>query len=125
MLKAVVQDIKPNLITRYKLLDDSVAITYSEVISRLRNDASFRRTFTKLLVDSPFEAYRWETPPLSLQSQKNDFEFVLINAPRFVDRQTDKRTFQSKFTEDDKDFGIVNFTNLSGDATMVVPSPQG
>lgn len=99
-------------------------LKFAEVISRWRMDKSFRQYFNQLLMESPFTAFRWETPSLSFETQDNDFEFVLVNTPRFAKRKTDKNTFRSKFTTSEDDFGVVNFSNLSGDATMIVPSPR-
>ena len=96
----------------------------ADAVDRWRTDGTFRSFFTKQLAESPFPAFRWETPPLSLNTQEQDFEFVLLNTPRFADRETDVSTFKSKFTTDDEHFGVVSFANLSGDATMVVPSPR-
>ena len=59
-----------------------------------------------------------------MDTQNQDFLFVLLNAPSFVERRTDVSTFKSKFTTDEEQCGVVVFSNLSGDATMVVPSPR-
>ena len=124
MFKAITQNVKTDSVTRYKILDAEQTLSYADVITKWRNDASFRKNFTKLLVSSPFPAFRWETPPLSFDTQLEDFEFVLINTPWFANRQTDENTFAARFLDGDRDAGIVNFKNLSGDATMVVPSPR-
>lgn len=50
--------------------------------------------------------------------------FVLLNSPDFCSRKTDHSTYDSYFTADDTDYGVVSFANLSGDATLVVPSPR-
>lgn len=110
--------------TRYFVHDDGQPISYAAAIARWRTDELFRSFFTKLLAESPFSAFRWETPALSLNTQNHDFQFVLLDAPSFADRRTDSHTFKSKFTTGDENCGIVRFSNLSADATMVVPSPR-
>ena len=124
MLEFLTEIFKPDAVTRYSILDGGKPLTFIEVVSRWRTDEPFRSFFTKMLADSPFPAYRWETPPLSMESQGQDFQFVLLNAPRFAERRTDANTFKSKFTTNDENFGVVSFANLSGDATMIVPSPR-
>ena len=42
---------------------------------------------------------------------------------RLEDRRTENKAFEDYFT-DDTDQGIVSFANLSGDATLIVPSPR-
>jgi len=82
-------------------------------------------SFNSLLVDASFEAYRLETPALSLNSLDSPFEFVLINAPGLLNRTVDSTTFSEYFCEDRANVmqSIVQFRSLGGDATMIVPSP--
>jgi len=124
MLKASIEIIKPNAISRYHIIDEGKPITCSEAISRLKTDLAFRTFFTHLLAKSPFSAFRWETPALSSETKDQDFQFVLLNTPTFIDRRTDVSTFKSKFTKDDTNWGVIHFANLGGDATMIVPSPR-
>lgn len=123
MYDAVIHDIEHNRIAKYLLTRHDTPLTYSEVLDLWRDDTDFRNFYTQLLADSPFAAYRWETPPLTQSSLANPFEFVLINSPWFCSRPTDDKAFENYFTED-ADKGIVSFANLSGDATLIVPSPR-
>ena len=100
------------------------ALTYFDVLDLWQSDSDFRDYYTYLLADSPFAAYRWETPALTTINAAQPFQFVLLNSPGFSSRQTDQATYNSYFTTDDTDYGVVSFDNLSGDATLVVPSPR-
>ena len=50
---------------------------------------------------------------------------MLVNAPGFVSRRVDSESYKSYFTTSGDDEGVVSFSNLGGDATLVVPSPRG
>ena len=59
---------------------DSSPVSYLEVLNRWQDDAEFRSLFIGLLADSPFEAFRWETPPISTATANRPFEFVLLDS---------------------------------------------
>ncbi len=122
MFDAITENIERNRVTKYQLMFDSAPATYLNVLELWSSDPAFRSYFTTLLADSPFPAYRWETPALTHTSATKPFEFVLLNAPGFVSRKTDTTTYNNYFS--DADHGIVAFANLRGDATLVVPSPR-
>ena len=124
MFDAATDNIESDHITRYRLSSDGAPITYATVLSLWQSDSQFRNFFTTLLSDSPFSAYRWETPAITQSTVDRPFEFVLINSPGFCARQTDTKTYAQYFTEDDTDSGVIAFANLRGDATLVVPSPR-
>jgi hypothetical protein len=109
---------------KYHVRKDGAGITYAAALQLMTCDAAFRNFLTKLLAESPFVAYRWETPPVALATSKRDFEFVLIDYPQFAKRRTDELTFQDFFTTDDSHQGIVAFASLGKDATLIVPSPR-
>ncbi len=124
MYDTTIEDIEPNFAMRYLLRRNGTVLTYFDVLELWQADANFRTFFTQLLVDSPFPAYRWETPPLRKSTAGQLFQFVLLNSPGFITRQTDRKTYEKYFTTDDTDGGIVSFINLGGDARLVVPSPR-
>jgi len=124
MFEAIIDTIEPNRITRYSLTRDAAALSFSDVLDLWQSDSDFRSYYTQLLADSPFAAYRWETPALTTSNGTQSFEFVLLNSPGFCSRKTDQTTFGSYFTAEDTDHGVVSFANLKGDATLVAPSPR-
>ncbi len=124
MFDAVTENVEPDRITKFLVTRDGSRLPYSTVLELWESDASFRDFCTSLLRASPFAAYRWETPAISRTTINRDFEFVLLNAPGFSTRRTDSKSYEEYFTSDNAKQGIVAFKNLSGDATLVVPSPR-
>jgi hypothetical protein len=124
MFEATIDNIEPNRVTRYLLTRNGAALTFADVLDLWESDGVFRNYYTRLLADSAFAAYRWETPALTSSNATRRFEFVLLNTPGFCSRNTDQTAFHGYFTDDDTDDGVVSFSNLGGDATLVVPSPR-
>jgi len=124
MFDAIVENIEPDRVTRYSIRCDGRLLSFADVLNLWQSDADFRDYFTKLLALSPFPAYRWETSVLTKSSASQTFQFVLLNCPGFCLQATDQNAFRSFYTDDDADCGIVSFANLSGDATLIVPSPR-
>jgi hypothetical protein len=102
---------------------DAAAVSYAKVLRRWQIDADFRSFFNCVLADSPFSAFRWETPPVTAASANRPFEFVLLDSPGLA-RKPDAHTFAEHFRAAAED-GVVEFTNLGKDAIMVVPCPLG
>ena len=97
-------------------------ISFAEILTLWQTNKNFRDFFIGFLVDSPFKAFKWETPPISISSVKAPFECVLLNSPNLV-RAADERSF-SEYLHD-CDSSVVEFQNLGNDATLVVPCPIG
>jgi hypothetical protein len=102
---------------------DGTAVSYAEVLRRWQIDAGFRSFFLRVLADSPFSAFRWETPPIAAASANRPFEFVFLDSPGLA-RAPDVDAFAEHF-RDAVDGGVVEFPNLGKDAIMVVPCPLG
>ncbi len=106
---------------KYRLLRGAEPVPYSEVLTLWQQDPAFLNCFIDLLVNSPYSAYRWETPPLTKATQDRPFEFVLLDCPG-LDRQPDAESFSKQFGTA-KGADVLRFPNLGGDAVMVVPCP--
>ena len=114
-----------------KVLDDSVykisilksekQITYSEVIELWQQDNSFRTFFISLLTLSPFPAYFWETPPVTLSTVNQKFEFVMVNSHQLARVSANYHDFRQYFQSAKKT--VVTFPNLGGDALLIAPCP--
>lgn len=102
---------------------DSSPVSYAEVLRRWQSDADFRSFFIGLLADSPFPAFRWETPPITAATASRPFEFVLLDSPELA-REPDADAFAEHFREGVPE-GVLEFPNLGKDAIMVVPCPSG
>ena len=105
---------------RYSLFRDQTPVSYSDVLSLWRDNESFRSWFIRLLADSPFKAFRWETPAVTTDTLKREFEFVLLRNDS-LSRRVDTTAFSDYF---DSSLEVVTFPNLSGDALLVVPCPM-
>lgn len=123
MFDATLKNLNDGRIHKYVVTQNRQPITYSEVLNLWQYDSYFRSFFISLLSESPFSAYRWETPPITKDTVKRQFEFVLLNSPELTSNP-DKTTFRDYFTTDDVNNGIVVFENLGKDAILVVPSPR-
>lgn len=107
---------------QYRVTDHATPLSYFEVIELWRGDAAFRSYFNSLLADSPYAAYRWETPAVSRANANRPFEFVLIDYPRLA-RRVDAGAFAEYFSEPHARDAIAAFPNLAGDAVLIVPCP--
>lgn len=107
---------------RYSVDRDSRPATVAEVLDAWKSDPAFRGLFNSWLAASPFVAFRWETPPVTLATLSKPFEFVLLDSPGLA-RRADPGAFADQF-QDSSDSSVVTFANLGGDATLVVPCPR-
>jgi hypothetical protein len=104
-----------------RLFDDERSLSYRDVVALWRDDDHFRRFFSDLLAAAPFEAFFWETPPITTDTFDRDFEFVLVDAPVLAGVSEEPRPFAGQFRTCPND--VVTFDNLGGDATLVAPCP--
>lgn len=102
----------------------SLPLTRGETLLLLREDAGFRSMFMKALADVPFEAFRWETPPLTSATLGRPFECVLLDSPGLASKPSPE-AFAAHFGPEASARGVVEFANLGKDAILVVPAPQG
>ena len=124
MFSATIELKSSNAVTWYQLKNNERLLSFGDVIELWRTDQTFRDYYHRLLADSPYSAFRWETPVLTSETVDDPFEFVLIDTPGFSTRRTDAHSFNQFFTGNDENEGVVCFKNLSGDATLIVPSPR-
>jgi hypothetical protein len=108
---------------RVRILLDGSIVSFTEVVDRWQSDGLFRGFFNGLLVDAPFEAFRWETPPIAAPTAIRPFEFVLLDSPELL-RPADTGPFADHFRSGTAAKDVAVFANLGGDATLVVPCPR-
>lgn len=123
MYKFEIKQLDNGRVLRFRLLHDGGPLSWSDVIERWQIDGSFRHFFITLLVDAPYEAYFWETPPVTSTTLTREFEFVLVDSPQLVNVPTDESAFANHFASAQRGASIIEFSNLGGDATLVVPCP--
>jgi hypothetical protein len=116
------QTIQPQRgVVRFDLRSNAGPVSYRDVINHWQQDADFRTVFLATLSESPFSAFRWETPPVTAKTIGRAFEFVLIDTPG-LDRTPDPGAFAEHFRSGE-DRQIAAFPNLGKDAVLIVPRP--
>ena len=123
MYSADVVQLTEGRVLRFSLLSDGEPLSWSDVVHRWQIDQSFRRFFISVLADAPFPAYFWETPPVTRNSIDREFEFVLVDSRSLAGVRTDEQAFANHFASAKPGASVIEFPNLSGDATLVVPCP--
>lgn len=124
MYDVITETLPSGAATRYRVLSNGSRLSYGEALDLLKIDGDFRSFLTEQLKQSEYAAFRWETPSIQTNTRSRDFEFVLLDYPSFTKRKTDAETYKSYFASTHEKNGIVSFANLSGDATLIVPSPR-
>lgn len=107
---------------RYRVAEAGRALSRERALMLLQSDEGFRALLMSLLRDSPFAAFRWETPAIVRELLARPFEFVLVDSPELA-VAADAQTFAGQFAKASPGAGVVTFANLGGDATLVVPAP--
>jgi hypothetical protein len=100
---------------------DARPATFADVFRAWRDDAGFRSLFNASLADTPFAAFRWETPAVTAATASRPFECVLLDNPGLA-RPPEPEAFTEHFSGVNE--SVVSFSNLSGDAILVVPCPM-
>jgi hypothetical protein len=121
---AEIAELNEGRVLRYRLLHDAKPLSWSDVMVRWKNDQAFRCFFISILADAPFAAYFWETPPVTSATIDQEFEFVLVDSEQLVGVHTDQRAFANHFASAQSGASVIEFSNLGGDAHLVVPCPN-
>lgn len=103
---------------KYTLHKEDQQLRYSDFLTYLQQDESFRAFFIELLSEVPFRAYHWETPSVTSGTVGQPFEFVVTNSPG-IDLPARSGPFQQYFTSGE----VVVFDNLGSDAMLIAPTP--
>ncbi|WPP52886.1 DUF6940 family protein [Catalinimonas niigatensis] len=123
MWQAITDKLQNGHVLQYFIQSGKRKLTYAQVIWLWQKKAAFRKFFSALLAHSPFDAFFWECPPLTEKNQHQLFEFVLLDSPQLAGREADCSAFQQHLVHTSESVG--NFSNLGGDAHLLVPVPQG
>lgn len=102
---------------RFAVTDSSGALSWRKVLAGWRDDPKLADTMGRALADLPFSAFRWETPAMTESRLDSEFECVAVDDPS-IDVQPDPSPFAEHFR---CDRAVVRFSNLGGDAVLVVP----
>src|SRR5438045_1101483 len=84
--------------TKTALIDGSRDLSFRGVIALWCDSAEFREYFTTLLSESSFDAFFWETPPVTERTLNRSFEFVLVQGVKLSRLRPDRSPFLSQFS---------------------------
>ena len=107
---------------RYEIHRNDKLVSYADALELWQYENAFVACFVSALADSPFTAFRWETPPITKSSIDRPFEFVLLDSPG-LERTVDNQTYAEYFARDNTGEGVVTFENLGKDALLIIPTP--
>ena len=108
---------------RLRLLHRGAPVDLAAAFDALAEDADCRTAFSAGLAAAPFAAFRWECPPLTTAALAQACECVVIDSPELA-RPADPSAFAPHLDKAAKQ-PTACFANLGGDASLVVPTPQG
>ena len=98
-------------------------LAWREVFAMWRSDAPFCSFFSASLAATPFEAFFWETPPLTVHALALPFECVVVSAPAIARQQADPTHFATQLgAKGGRD--VVVFRNLGADRILLSPATQ-
>jgi hypothetical protein len=110
-------------VIKYQLFENDKLLLFSEVIQKWKKEADFRKFYTSILANSPFEGLFWEHPPLTVANLTQNYEFVLYEGNRMKSLNPDIHSFSEYFSQTTDFEGVVSFMNLGKNALLVVPCP--
>ncbi|MEO0733096.1 MAG: hypothetical protein AAFZ52_09695 [Bacteroidota bacterium] len=93
-------------------------LTRAAFVAALRDAASFRQSYNRLLAEAPYPAFYWEHPVLEATRLDEPYEFSLLPSRSLALATADRYSFADYFTGTQP---AVTFANLRGDAQLVVP----
>lgn len=123
MWRMVRKQLRSGRIDQYRIkAGDGSTMSYAQVIEHWRSDPDFSGFFSAEIAASAFEAFLWETPPLTRATVERPFEFVLVDSPALARAAPDAIAFAEHF---DAGAGqtIVGFDNRGKDARLIAPCP--
>ena len=99
-------------------------MNYKKALNFMEISPEFRLLLTKTLKDCPFNAYVWETVPISRQKlEETIFEFAITESINLNMMPKDKKTFKTHFEKSNNKY-VTSFENLNGDAMLIAPLPK-
>ncbi|MGD8635867.1 MAG: hypothetical protein PVI48_05315, partial [Gammaproteobacteria bacterium] len=104
---------------RCRLLHGTATFSYHDVVNNWQKNPGFVDTFIDMLAEAPFDAFYFETPPLSRITLSAAFEFMLIESRSLAGVEPDPWVFQEHFGSSDVRDGVAVFPNLGRDAVLV------
>ncbi|MFC1774307.1 DUF6940 family protein [Pseudomonadota bacterium] len=117
------KELQSGRIEQYQIVAaDGSKMSYAQVVDCWGREPEFASFFSGQLASSAFDAFLWETPPVSRTSIHRPFECVLIDSPPLARAAPDATAFTEHFAAGSGQV-IVSFDNLGGDARLISPCP--
>ena len=104
------------------LAGKSGVLSFREVIDSWQASRAFRQFFSATLAACPFDAFLWETPPVTTDTLDQPFESVLTASVSLACSSPDPTPFRTHFAARPSE-PVLTFLNLGGDALLIVPAP--
>ncbi|MEO1482264.1 MAG: hypothetical protein AAFU77_09160 [Myxococcota bacterium] len=120
-MKAVVgkQTVRHEGVVEVTIHDGSDTMNFGEVVSRMIHQETFRYEFIRILSESPFAAYFWESPPVTRHTTSKDFRFVFVESKHLSELVQDPLPFREHLRANSP---CVSFWNLGQNARLVAPT---
>ena len=119
-----IESLSRGRVLRVEIYHEGKSATYAKVIAHWQRDSRFRAFFADFLADALFDAYFWETPPVTRETASRPFEFVLVDGPALARMSPDPLAFAEHFAAAGADAEVAAFDNLGHDAFLVTPTPR-
>lgn len=108
---------------KYVICQQDQQLSFSDFLGLLQHNQEFLSFYINLLKEIPFQAYHWETPPVTAATVDRPFAFVATNSPG-IDLPPDPGPFRQYF-EHATSNDVAVFNNLGNDARLIAPAPEG
>ncbi|MBX9890609.1 MAG: hypothetical protein K2X94_05060 [Amoebophilaceae bacterium] len=110
----------------YVINDNGVRLTYHKVLTLLKTCSIFRSFVIDFFKNIPYNAYFWETVPVSVHEWQNKvFQFVVISTTALSHRSPDREHFKDHFIRaENQNKKVISFQSLGKDAFLIAPCPN-
>ena len=107
---------------RLRFSIDRKALTFANYLDLLETSRDFASWYSESLAGAGPDAFFWEHPPLTRAGLDGAAECVLIKSGALASLEADPQPFSGQFASHPRG-DVITFSNLGGDATLVVPRP--
>lgn len=104
----------------FRILEGEVTISHQRFLDLIVNSEDFMKLYNSRLGDCDYKAFFWENKPVTNRNLDEPYEFRLIDSDYLAGADPSVQTFQQYFEAGRE---VVSFSNLGGDAQLVVPCP--
>jgi hypothetical protein len=106
---------------RIEISEGDRPATVQSVLAALKTEPRVGSWFGACLKALPWRAFYWECPALTTATLGDPFECVALEAPSLMDQAAEPDAFRAHLDETPPGSLVAVFSNLSGDAVLVVP----